>query len=76
MKTLFSFFKPVPAVSIPAAAPASLGTVRIGMGQLLVEGGEPARNLARAVEQIAQAATEKCDLEHVWELAGQKETSQ
>nr|WP_262907581.1 carbon-nitrogen hydrolase family protein [Hymenobacter sp. BT770] len=32
------------------------------MGQLLVEGGEPARNLARAVEQIAQAAAEKCDL--------------
>ena len=32
------------------------------MGQLLVEGGEPTRNLARAVEQIAQAATDGCSL--------------
>ena len=32
------------------------------MGQLLVEGGEPARNLARATDLIAQAAAEKCDL--------------
>ena len=36
--------------------------MRIGLGQLLVEGGEPARNLARAVEQIAQAAAQQCDL--------------
>ena len=32
------------------------------MGQLLVEGGEPARNLARATDLIAQAAVEACDL--------------
>ncbi|GAB3729194.1 hypothetical protein GCM10027594_11280 [Hymenobacter agri] len=32
------------------------------MGQLLVEGGEPTRNLARAVEQIALAADQHCDL--------------
>ena len=32
------------------------------MGQLLVEGGEPARNLARAADLIAQAASENCDL--------------
>ena len=36
--------------------------MRIGLGQLLVEGGEPARNLARAVEQIVQAAAHRCDL--------------
>ena len=36
--------------------------IRIGMGQLLVEGGEPERNLKRAVEMIAQAAAKKCDI--------------
>ncbi|OGX87777.1 hypothetical protein BEN47_00445 [Hymenobacter lapidarius] len=36
--------------------------MRIGLGQLLVEGGEPVRNLARAVEQIEQAAAQRCDL--------------
>ncbi|HEX8327243.1 MAG TPA: carbon-nitrogen hydrolase family protein [Hymenobacter sp.] len=45
----------------PVAAP-DLGSMRIGLGQLLVEGGEPERNLARAVEQIAQAAAQRCDL--------------
>ena len=64
MASLFSFRKPTPA---PAAAllpaiPEPLGTIRIGMGQLLVEGGEPARNLARAIDLIAQAAAAKCDL--------------
>ena len=32
------------------------------MGQLLVEGGEPERNLKRAVEMIARAAAQKCDI--------------
>ena len=62
MATLFTFRKPAPASSAPVAAPTSLGPIRIGLGQLLVEGGEPARNLARAVEQIAQAAAQQCDL--------------
>ncbi|WP_229748931.1 carbon-nitrogen hydrolase family protein [Hymenobacter frigidus] len=62
MATLFTFRKPAPASSAPIAAPTSLGTMRIGLGQLLVEGGEPARNLARAVEQIAQAAAQQCNL--------------
>ncbi len=44
------------------AVPPPLGTIRIGLGQLLVEGGEPARNLARAAELIAQAAAQQCDL--------------
>ncbi|MBD2720988.1 carbon-nitrogen hydrolase family protein [Hymenobacter armeniacus] len=63
MAALFSFRKSVP-VAAPAPEPSApaLGTVRVGMGQLLVEGGEPARNLARAVEQIAQAAAQQCDL--------------
>jgi predicted amidohydrolase len=34
---------------------------RIGMGQLLVEGGEPERNLERATEIIKQAADCSCD---------------
>ena len=62
MASLFSFFKSaVPAPDV-AEVPAQLGTLRIGLGQLLVEGGEPVRNLARAVEQIAQAAAQQCDL--------------
>lgn len=36
--------------------------MRVGMGQLLVEGGEPERNLARAGEMIASAAKQGCDL--------------
>lgn len=62
MATLFTFRKPAPITPTPVPAPASLGTMRIGLGQLLVEGGEPARNLTRAVEQIAQAAAQQCDL--------------
>lgn len=62
MASLFSFRKPVPSVPAVAAVPAPVGTLRIGLGQLLVEGGEPARNLARAVEQIAQAAAQQCEL--------------
>jgi len=54
MASLFSFFKSAPDAPQVADTPAQLGTLRIGLGQLLVEGGEPARNLARAVEQIEQ----------------------
>jgi predicted amidohydrolase len=36
--------------------------MRIGMGQLLVEGGEPERNLSRAEKMIAEAAQTRCDL--------------
>ena len=53
---------PAPVLVPSVAIPAPLGTIRVGMGQLLVEGGEPARNLARATDLIAQAAAEKCDL--------------
>lgn len=73
MATLFPFrksppvAKPAPVAPAPLAAPMppippGLGKLRIGLGQLLVEGGEPARNLARAVDQIAQAAAQSCDL--------------
>ena len=58
----FPFLKPAPPKPPVPATPAPVGTMRIGLGQLLVEGGEPARNLARAVEQIAQAAAQNCDL--------------
>jgi len=37
-------------------------TMKIGMAQLLVEGGEPERNLERAVEMIHKAHAEDCDL--------------
>jgi Carbon-nitrogen hydrolase len=36
--------------------------MRIGMAQLLVEGGEPDRNLERAAKLIRQAKSENCDL--------------
>jgi predicted amidohydrolase len=37
-------------------------TFRLGMAQLLVEGGQPETNLARAVERIGQAAGQGCRL--------------
>ena len=36
--------------------------MKLGLGQLLVEGGEPKRNLARARKMIADAAAQQCDL--------------
>ena len=36
--------------------------VRVGMGQLLVEGGEPIRNLKRASKMIAEAAEKDCQI--------------
>jgi predicted amidohydrolase len=36
--------------------------VRIGLGQLLVEGGEPDRNMERAIKMIEEAANQKCDI--------------
>ena len=36
--------------------------MRIGMGQLLVEGGESERNLERAESLISEAAAQQCDL--------------
>ena len=62
MANLFFFRQPTPVAAPPLEVPATQGTLRVGLGQLLVEGGEPARNLARAVEQIAQAAAQHCDL--------------
>ena len=62
MDSLFASRQPGPAPPAPVYAPSNPGSMRIGLGQLLVEGGEPARNLARAVEQIAQAAAQQCDL--------------
>jgi predicted amidohydrolase len=40
----------------------ALQTVKIGMAQLLVEGGEPERNLQRAEEMICQAAQGGCQI--------------
>ncbi|RSK45008.1 carbon-nitrogen hydrolase family protein [Hymenobacter rigui] len=50
---------PVPPV--PATATFA-GSIRVGMGQLLVEGGEPERNLERAEHMIAEAAGQQCDV--------------
>lgn len=36
--------------------------IKVGMGQLLVEGGEPERNLIRACEMIKQASEKGCNL--------------
>lgn len=73
MAALFKFRKtapsqpvapPAPAVAtvVTPAAPVDATTIRIGMGQLLVEGGEPDRNLARAALMIAEAASRGCDV--------------
>lgn len=39
-----------------------MNTVKIGMAQMLVEGGEPDTNLSRAVSKIKQASKAGCDL--------------
>ncbi|HEX8349397.1 MAG TPA: carbon-nitrogen hydrolase family protein, partial [Hymenobacter sp.] len=52
----------VPLPSSNAEAPAFSESIRIGMGQLLVEGGEPLRNLERAARMVAEAAERGCDL--------------
>lgn len=67
MAAFFKFRKPAPAPSVaeasaPPAAPAPAATLRVGMGQLLVEGGEPERNLDRAARMIAEAAGHGCDV--------------
>ena len=36
--------------------------IKIGLGQVLVEGGEPDRNLERALSMVAEAAANKCDI--------------
>ena len=36
--------------------------IKIGMGQLLVEGGEPERNLERAEQMVEKAANLSCNL--------------
>ena len=36
--------------------------LKIGMGQLLVEGGEPERNLKRAGKRLEEAAEKSCRL--------------
>lgn len=42
--------------------PALLHTLRLGLAQLLVEGGEPTRNLERADALVADAAAQGCDV--------------
>lgn len=37
-------------------------TIRVGLGQLLVEGGEPQRNIGRALDFIRSAKAKKCDI--------------
>ena len=37
-------------------------TIKLGLGQILVEGGEPERNLQRAIDAIKQAKTKGCDI--------------
>jgi predicted amidohydrolase len=41
---------------------SALKRMKIGMGQLLVEGGEPKRNLERARTLIAEAAAKDCEI--------------
>jgi predicted amidohydrolase len=65
MASLFAFLKTSKPAPAPVSAPTSslsTQTIRIGMGQLLVEGGEPDRNLDRAARMISDAAQQGCDL--------------
>lgn len=70
MAAFFNFRKPAvvstasptPAPAAAAAPPAPTSAMRVGLGQLLVEGGEPERNLERAAHMIAEAASRGCDL--------------
>ncbi len=39
-----------------------MSKIKIGLGQLLVEGGEPERNLERAIKMIEQASQLHCDI--------------
>ena len=39
-----------------------MGTVRVAMAQMLVEGGEPDANMARAVARVADGAEHGCDV--------------
>ncbi len=39
-----------------------LNKIKVGMGQMLVEGGEPDRNLKRAEEMVIAASLKKCDI--------------
>jgi predicted amidohydrolase len=36
--------------------------IKLAMGQILVEGGEPSRNMERAISMIKDAAKKKCDI--------------
>lgn len=36
--------------------------IKLGLGQILVEGGEPTRNIERAVSMVENAASVKCDI--------------
>ena len=51
-----------PAEELAMDAKTDQPVVTIGMGQLLVEGGEPERNLDRAAEMIEDAASQGCDI--------------
>jgi len=39
-----------------------MASIRVGLGQLLVEGGEPERNLQRAAQLVEEAARKQCDI--------------
>jgi len=51
-----------PGEGIPSVPLRCSPRIRLGMGQLLVEGGEPERNLGRAEHMIALAAEKGCSL--------------
>ena len=36
--------------------------IKLGLGQILIEGGEPIRNLKRAIKVIKEAKSENCDI--------------
>lgn len=51
-----------PRVSSEESIEAEERRIKLAMGQMLVEGGRPRENLARAVEMIAQAGRQGCQI--------------
>jgi predicted amidohydrolase len=51
-----------PCVSSEEPIVAEERRIKLAMGQMLVQGGQPRENLARAVEMIAQAGRQGCQI--------------
>jgi predicted amidohydrolase len=58
----FLLYKPLSSVSQSYYCVDLQWQMKLGLGQLLVEGGEPERNFERAAKMIGKAAAKGCDI--------------